>query len=248
MSLLLLFNSAGGAAPAFSPTDITGLELWLDAADASTITETGGAVSQWDDKSGQDNHFTQSTGSIQPVTGTDTINGRNALDFLGHHMQMPTGLYSIPDDPHTIIAVVQIQTNPATVERLIWNTSRFTNQRGQLFTSPGSAVGELMYRYGDPAVNTATSGATFNTDPTALIAGVDGTDVFVGKDGGTLTTGTGYGSQFVAINGKLGEATYTGDLLIAEVLVYSKALSTSELNDAGGYLGTKWGFTWNTVT
>ena len=33
--------------------------LWLDAKDESTITESGGAVSQWDDKSGNDNHAVQ---------------------------------------------------------------------------------------------------------------------------------------------------------------------------------------------
>jgi len=35
--------------------------LWLDAADASTITESGGAVSQWDDKSGNNHHVIQAT-------------------------------------------------------------------------------------------------------------------------------------------------------------------------------------------
>jgi hypothetical protein len=33
--------------------------LWLDAADASTIYESGGAVSQWDDKSGGATNFTR---------------------------------------------------------------------------------------------------------------------------------------------------------------------------------------------
>jgi len=42
-------------------------ELWLDASDYSTITESGGSVSQWADKSGSDNHATQATGSRQPV-------------------------------------------------------------------------------------------------------------------------------------------------------------------------------------
>ena len=33
--------------------------LWLDANDSSTVIESGGAVSAWQDKSGNDYHFTQ---------------------------------------------------------------------------------------------------------------------------------------------------------------------------------------------
>ncbi len=41
-------NAAGGIT---DPTDITGLILWFDAEDSSTITLNGSDVSQWDDKS-----------------------------------------------------------------------------------------------------------------------------------------------------------------------------------------------------
>ena len=54
---------------------------WFDAADTATITESGGAVSQWDDKSGNANHVTQATGANQPVTNAMTINGMNVLDW-----------------------------------------------------------------------------------------------------------------------------------------------------------------------
>ncbi len=66
--------------PTFQPSSISGLRVWLDADDASTITESGGAVSQWDNK-GNGNNFTQGTGSAQPATSASTLNGRNVLDF-----------------------------------------------------------------------------------------------------------------------------------------------------------------------
>ncbi len=72
-----------GGAPAFAPTDISGLQLWLDAADTATITQSGGSVSQWNDKSGNANHATQGTGAYQPVTNSKTINSRNVIDFDG---------------------------------------------------------------------------------------------------------------------------------------------------------------------
>ena len=59
----------------WTPADISPV-LWLDAADVPTITETGGLVSQWDDKSGNGNHATQATGTLQPVyTGSDGMLG-----------------------------------------------------------------------------------------------------------------------------------------------------------------------------
>jgi len=67
-------------APLWTPEQIA-MVLWLDASDASTITESGGSVSQWDDKSGEDNHVSQATGSKQPTTGSRTQNGLNVLDF-----------------------------------------------------------------------------------------------------------------------------------------------------------------------
>ncbi len=50
----------------FLPDRIDGLVLWLDAADPNTITESGGSISQWDDKSGNSNNLKQSVGADQP--------------------------------------------------------------------------------------------------------------------------------------------------------------------------------------
>jgi hypothetical protein len=68
----------------FSPLDLSP-ELWLDASDTSTITESGGAVSQWDNKGALGN-FTQGTGAAQPTTAASTINGLNVLDFAGDYL------------------------------------------------------------------------------------------------------------------------------------------------------------------
>jgi len=66
----------------WTPAEIT-TTAWFDASDTSTITHSSGSVSQWDDKSGNDNDVIQSTGSNQPTTGTRTINSLNVLDFDG---------------------------------------------------------------------------------------------------------------------------------------------------------------------
>lgn len=72
------FFQSGIEPPAF----LTSAPIWLDASDLSTITESSGSVSQWDNKGTSDN-FVQPTGSLQPTTGTQTLNGLNVLDFDG---------------------------------------------------------------------------------------------------------------------------------------------------------------------
>ncbi len=51
---------------AWTPADITTV-AWFDANDSDTITESGGLVSQWDDKSGNANHAAQGTPADQPT-------------------------------------------------------------------------------------------------------------------------------------------------------------------------------------
>ena len=84
------FVSAG--TPPFTPASISGLALWLDAADTATITQSSGLVSQWNDKSGNARHATQATGANQPVTNTRTIGGRNAIEWTG-----ATKFFDIPN-------------------------------------------------------------------------------------------------------------------------------------------------------
>jgi hypothetical protein len=78
MSPRLLRPRASG----FNPKSISGLKLWLDATDSSTLTLNGSAVSEWRDKSGNDFHFSQGTSNNQPAYNA-TINGKAAISFDG---------------------------------------------------------------------------------------------------------------------------------------------------------------------
>jgi len=70
----------------WTPANIT-TELWLDAADASTITESSGAVSQWDDKSGNNRNATQTTGANQPQYISAGKNSLNLIRFTAANAQ-----------------------------------------------------------------------------------------------------------------------------------------------------------------
>jgi hypothetical protein len=75
----------------FTPRSISGLALWLDASDASTLfqdvaattpaTATSDPVGAWLDKSGNARHATQSTAGSRPLVGAVVANGRRGVNF-----------------------------------------------------------------------------------------------------------------------------------------------------------------------
>jgi len=63
------------ASTGWSPADMTTV-AWYDAAEENTITQSGGAVSQWNDKSGNGYHMKQTNGTNKPVyTASDSLFG-----------------------------------------------------------------------------------------------------------------------------------------------------------------------------
>jgi hypothetical protein len=101
--------SAVVSAP-WTPLNLTGLQLWLDAADTATITHSAGAVSQWNDKGPAARHHVQATSTAKPTTGTRTINGRNALDFDGTSDRLTYTWPGAQAQPITAAVVIQTDT------------------------------------------------------------------------------------------------------------------------------------------
>ena len=65
-----------------SSVDFSNLKLWLDANDSSTIIHSSDSVSQWNDKSGNDNHALQSTTANQPTITSTGIQFDGSNDGL----------------------------------------------------------------------------------------------------------------------------------------------------------------------
>ena len=107
----------------FTPRSIPGLQLWLDASDATTITLNGSNVSEWRDKSGKGNHFTQATASQQPPFVSLSRNGRSAIN-LPNSLAMfgPTG-FSFAQ-PTTWFCAFQSPTSSGTWSLFDGDTSR----------------------------------------------------------------------------------------------------------------------------
>ena len=83
--LVVLIISVLFTAPMYG-ADWTPAEIetaaWYDADDAATVLTNGNSVTNWLDKSGNDNHATQTTATLQPTNGMNiwpATNGQSAF-------------------------------------------------------------------------------------------------------------------------------------------------------------------------
>src|ERR1051325_4711729 len=74
----------------FSPSDISGLKIWLKA-DAGAGSSDGDAVGTWTDQSGTSHDFTQATSSKKPTYKTNIQNSLPVVRFDGTDDEMSGG-------------------------------------------------------------------------------------------------------------------------------------------------------------
>jgi hypothetical protein len=120
------------------PAVVQNSVMWMDASDLSTITESGGAVSQWDNK-GSLGNFTQGTGANQPTTGASTLNSLNVIDFASDFMTSAdtAATYKFLHDgtDYIVAAVIKFgdSANPNTTYNVFDNGGSSTSTSGILF-------------------------------------------------------------------------------------------------------------------
>lgn len=214
-------------------------ELWLNASDLSTITEAAGAVSQWDDKSGNGNHVTQETGAYQPSTGSDTLNGRNVLTFDEDFLQLTDNVSF-----RTAVFVMD-QVNGA-------------GGTGAVFGSVSPSTGYYTF------ININASDGSYDIS-------IDGSAGYTGEacaNGTSFTSGanidlgrTNAENEAPTIWAVRFDEAYYADYIgafntdaatklignFAELVLFNRLLSDTEVNKIGNYLSKKWGIAWTDV-
>jgi len=209
--------------------------LWLDANDASTITEVAGAVSQWDDKSGNGNHATQGTGSAQPTTGAETVGGKNALYFDGVDDFMAydgTGLAGV-----NYTTFVAFKRKDDITPYIIGGGTNATNRNLHLAYALNTT-----FRFAQWANDVDVSVPAYVPDtPIVVSCGIRSTDRFVRYNGseGTDPDTTQLIDYLNAYIGKLRTTVYKS--VVAEVIHFDYELSTDEVTQVEAYLTAKWG-------
>lgn len=231
-----------------SPLDFPDLSMWFDASVASSITSSGGAVSQWSDLSGNARHATQSTAGAKPTTGSSTVNTLNALSFDGGDELATASLADASD--RTTYVVVDANSHDAT-RRVIIEGSTGTLAYSQLQMEIG-AGNQLTALGHDNSTNvyTATAAGTFSTSPQiATYRRTDGGTIKI-YEGDTEAASVAIGavsdssSTYATIGNarpSTGGRQFKG--LICEILDFTTAHTANQRAAVWNYLADKWGIT-----
>jgi len=229
-----------------TPTSIGGLALWLDAADASTLTLSGSNITSWNDKSGNGNNAT-ATGT--PTYNTAGLNTRPATAFNGScYFQ---GNVSITGQTLTCFAVGSFVNSGGGDQRFVslaatgqadWNSA----SRVAAIFNQGSTTSIASYR-NQPATFPRHS-HSYGT-PFIACSVYDGTNGYIYVNGlpGNVQASYASAGTFAISKYCIGEqVSVTGEIIrnggfVSEVLTYTTALTTVQRQQVEGYLSKKWG-------
>ena len=230
-------------AATWTPGEIA-TQLWLDAGDAASVTESGGSVSQWSDLSGNANHATQGTASAQPTytAGVITFDGSN--DF----MNVPHGVLPDPTTA-SMVFFVGLQSDLAARGGFLSN-GRFGSVRQSYtfrtsdHTLAEASVDAVWYSWGDD-LNVVLSTPCTSLGLYAIDLSVTGSSVNVYQNG-TLEatkssfTGTANAGTELGILGSGNSADFL-DGEIRELVVVNGEPTTAERQKIEGYLAWRHG-------
>ena len=216
-----------GRGAAFVPTDIADLVGWYDASDTATITESGGAVSQWDNKVDADTPLVQSVAASQPTTGVATLNGLNIIrQAAGDGVNNAGGASLNFFPPGTYSAFVASSGVAATIGGILSSdTGVYVG-----FFQDGSASTTLYNGVGSP---TFRINGSVPADRNALHDALVGPAIMEAIN---LT----YSANFL-LHTRYTTSVRNGAKDLGEILFYNRAVTADEASSVVSYLMSKWG-------
>ena len=232
-------NPPAAVTPAYPGNISANLSAWYKGSEGVCKTNLGAALG-WADQSGNNRTFNQVTVAQQPAITSNGMNFNPVLTFNGTNSQLTrTGSGAIPlgTANYTVFAVAKptVTTGSGaimgsnTASTFDWSTEP-DNQVVRLRNSTAYATGTAVLNGGTPQVlRTMRDGSAFSNFQDGL---ADGT----GSNAISFATPA---SEFI---GSIGSANYfKGDL--AEIAIYTSALTAPEISKIESYLSLKWGVT-----
>lgn len=230
--------------PPFTPDVLSGLRLWLDAQDRSTLTIAGTSVTRWADKSPVGGQTVGPGGSSTITYAFDAALHGYAIQVIdpgsGTNMQ---GTLSLGSTSAATVFAVARNISAGAVALVLYpsptsdfNIGGATDGTGAIQAKAREAAGtkstfQHTNSMGSSAYHllTATYDLSLSTNEvTAWDNGVSsGTRPDNGNNAGPMTSS--------------GLIYFPGNWSIAEVIIYNRVLSTDERQAVEGYLRKRWG-------
>ena len=246
--ILQNYNTNVIAKGGFNPKSITGISLWFDPSDSSTlyqnsslttpISADGQTVSGMADKSGNGYYATSTAG---PTYKTNIVNGKSILRFNGSQW-INNVSYSFPNTAYSIFAIGYLTTNNGTYQRLLQ-----AYPDGVLFLGTLNGVIATFTGVGNWQGGVAANSPSYTQTGTWYCTEMllTGSTLYPYVTGNAQTTkGSSTTSSFTNLNigganGAYSGQPWTGD--IGEILVYNSYLADADRQKIEGYLAWKWG-------
>jgi hypothetical protein len=228
---------------------------WLDAADASTVTTVSGAVSQWNDKSGNGRSATQATAGNRPAYTTAALNSRNVITFDGtddwvglassiFSSQLSFSWYAVAARTSTAtqgLFMERFDSNVAMVALAVGDTTSILNRAGGTSSS---------------AIVEQTENTSFPTNSAQILGSVQAPTLGTAFRNGTSVATNSSTKASLAFRRLVIGASYLGDSsntpgqqfwtgYAAEIVISLSTHSTDTRQRIEGYLAWKWGLTAN---
>ncbi|VGO18691.1 Ig-like domain-containing protein [Pontiella sulfatireligans] len=214
-------------------------DIWLDASDASSIVLSSGNVQQWNDKSGNGYHAFAPASSNRPAY--DSVKGSIEFDGIDDGLKISGGSAYGPGNEVTFFVVAQLD-DVSRPQSFLTDVSATTfSKRFALHYQQWSFSGYL------PLIdNTSLTHDNKNYDLHMVGALYDGTTFSTSIDGSnpplTSTAAAGdSGSSDLVLGSFLNLTGNALDGRIHEIIIYRKALATTEFAAVEKYLSDKWG-------
>jgi hypothetical protein len=239
----------------FSPTQIPGCQLWLDAADTSTssMVLSGQTISTWKDKSGNGNATTTSVGPVPLVR--NGINGLSVAQVSpGRYFYMDPLTNPANTTTVTAFAVSSMFNGVGTFGRLLsfgklsdgTNNFDYSTVPNFIFCRDNLNQAVSIYRNNSFITTSITYTVPFLME--AVFDATTCTGFLNGTQFNTFASSGTFSFNRLGIGVNIDTKTDPGDVYsgnIGEIIIFYSALTTSQRQQVEGYLAWKWGFVAN---
>lgn len=244
--------SLGAGGPGFTPTQLSGLALWLKA-DSLGLSD-GTAVSSWTDSSGNGRNAGQATGTKQPLCKTGIVNGLPVVRFDATDCLTTSAIDFTGTSGLTVFAVTA--NIPSGTDRVIVESSASFSANAGSFILYRDTSNKVQVDHRGNVGNGFCVGTTNITSTATVLTGwydftqavnaenqlyVNGTAEGT-KSGGANNTGA-FGNHVLNIGARNDGALIPLNGDIAEIILYNSVLSNASRQLVERYLGAKYGIT-----
>ena len=234
--------------PLWTPANITTV-LWLDAADASTVTTVSGAVSQWNDKSGNTRNASQGTAGYRPAYSATGLNRKGIVSFDGTDDFMLTAAANYAAINYFIVCKLTARDNSSVFTA---RTSPNANKGSASDINVGLGFGGGVGSSNISNIGANASYAMTNGLPVSSLTSFNNFAIGVNCPADWFLfdmaiTATASGTKTFCLGADIFASIGSRHLpcQVAEFIATSAALSATVRQQVQGYLAHKWGLTAN---